>query len=112
MNVRLIVSRKKQGMIHVYPLLCMDCEGDVFEWVSSFPTYEPRTDGNTSESEYRCVYCGFSVRLYDGDHLVEATDDRDAWCARRHKKPADSDKGKSPLNEGVDNSSALSDRGL
>jgi len=112
MNVRLITAKKTQGVIHVYPLLCMDCEGDVFEWVNSYPLYDARTDGVTSESEYRCVHCGFSVRLYDGQHSLEATDDRDGWLARRHKKPASGAKGKSPSNEGVESGSAPTGRGL
>lgn len=108
MNVRLIVGRKQHGVVHVYPLLCMDCEGDVFEWLNSWLLHEPRTDGVTSESEYRCVHCGFTVRLMDGQHQLEATDDKDGWVARRHVKKNAKTKAKDPSNERVEGGSALS----
>lgn len=112
MNVRLIVGRKSKGTVAVYPLLCMDCEGDVFEWIDSYLLYDARTDGHTHESEYRCVHCGFKVRVYDGDHLLEATDDKDGWMARRHSRGSVRPPKTDPLNESVEDLSAPHEQGL
>lgn len=109
MYVRLIASKKAHGLISVYPLLCMDCEGDVFEWLDSYENIDARTDEWNSFSTYRCVHCRREVRLADNTHLMEATDDKDAWIARRHVTKSAGTKTKDPLNKSVAKRSTLSD---
>lgn len=106
MNVRLIVSRKEHGVIRVFPLLCMDCEGDVFEWVNSVQVQDVRTEEYFDLGSYACVHCGFVHNLDERTFLAEATDEQHAWLAGRHVRAQKKAKTKDPLNESVESGSA------
>lgn len=108
MNVRLIASRIEQGVIHIYPLLCMDCEGDVFEWVNSVTVQDARTDEYFTLGSYRCIHCGFVHNLDERTFLMEATDEDAAWLAGRHVGATVRAGRNHPLNEGVGDGSTPS----
>jgi len=112
MNVRLIVSRKEHGMIRVFPLLCMDCEGDVFEWVNSVQVQDARTDEYFDLGSYRCVHCSFVTNLDERTFLAEATDEHDAWIAGRHVRAGQKARANDLLNESVESAPTCPDRGL
>lgn len=100
MNQRLIVGHHDKQGIHVYPLLCMDCEGDVFEWVNTTVVQDARTQEYFNLGSYRCVHCGFVHNLDERTFLSEATDETHGWYARRHVVGSVHAKRNDPLNEG------------
>lgn len=108
MNVRLLAGKIEKGVIHIYPLLCMDCEGDVFTWLDSYQGMDARTDEWHSYSAFRCVHCRREVRLADATYQMEATDDRDGWLARRHVHEVGGEKINDPSIERAKSSSTPS----
>jgi len=102
MNQRLIVAKKVQGVIHIYPLLCMDCEGDIFEWVNSVQVQDARTEEYFNLGSYRCVHCGFIHNLDERTFTIEATDDTDSWFSFRKPRGRVRAKKNDPFNESVD----------
>lgn len=102
MNVRLIAARIERGVIHVYPLLCMDCEGDVFEWIDSQQVQDARTEEYFLLGTYACAHCGFVHNLDERTFTIEATDDKDGWLARRHVNRSVRAKKKDPSSGSAD----------
>jgi DNA-directed RNA polymerase subunit RPC12/RpoP len=86
MNVRLLKAAVDEAGAIVYPLLCMDCESEVFEWIDSIPVLNPSMEQIGSLGHYRCVHCGFRTCLEETQFLMEATDEKAAWFAHRRTK--------------------------
>lgn len=84
MNVRLIVGKFSKSGTAVYPLLCMDCENDVFEWLNSQEVIDTTTGKTFTLGTYACAHCGFVTSLDESTFLIEATDDKAGWLSRRH----------------------------
>lgn len=111
MKARLLVGRLDGGALRVYPLLCMDCENDVFEWLDSWEQINTATGAAVNVGMFRCAHCGYTVILDEKTFLMESTDEVSGWVANRKQPGFSRTKRSDPLNGRAEGNEPLASEG-